>query len=112
MLHPGTEGPRGDVPAKEYAAKLADQNANTACDARPQRTRLWHECGLEEKVDRLRGELMQSREAALYAAGTANRAESLSRRHQHSVHGEVLISADERSNSGIAAGRRSFDPLA
>lgn len=69
------------------------------CDAAtPQREKTWDECGIEEKVERLRYEALRQSEVLQYTASSSSKALELAQRHQHGERGEVLVSADDRSN--------------
>lgn len=77
-------------------------------DAKREKT--WDECGIEEKVERIRRELLGVRDMGHSAYRNANEARELAARHQHSASGEVLRSA-ERSGGMVGAEGRGFDPL-
>lgn len=83
------------------------------------RERTWAECGIEQKVERLRSELMRARETARGAANIASSAERVAQCHEHNAGGRVLVSPD--SNAVMESGNRlhpyplgyvGFDPLA
>jgi hypothetical protein len=88
--------------------KLAD----VACEA--QREKTWAECGLEEKVERLRFILQQTKSTAAYASQEANKAMRLASEHQHNNFGAVLQPVYGGGNlaGGLERGPRGFDPLA
>lgn len=84
--------------------KLADMGATAA------REKTWDECGIEEKVERLRISLIRARETAQYATRNAVEARDLAERHQHNpTTGEVLRSAQR--HGGVESAGSSYDPL-
>ena len=79
---------------------------------REMREKTWDECGIEEKVERLRRVLQQQQHMVRAAWNTASAAENLARQHQHnSMTGAVLSEVNRNNIAGEAMGR-SFDPLA
>ena len=81
---------------------------------RASREKTWDECGIEEKVERLRRAMRDQKHMVDAAWRTANEAHNLAHGHQHNnVTGEVLKSAGGHGGmAGAEAMGRSFDPLA
>lgn len=76
------------------------------------REKSWDECGIEEKVERLRRVMQQQQHMVRSAWNTASAAQELARQHQHNnMTGEVLSAVNRHGSAGEAMGR-SFDPLA
>lgn len=92
---------------KEAENPLATIGSNKAM---AKRDKTWDECGIEEKVERLRMMLMRTRESAQYAAKNASAANDLAERHQHNhATGEVLRPVQR--HGGAMEGGSSYDPL-
>lgn len=72
------------------------------------REKTWEECSADERIDRLRQELLMQREMNEYTARTASNADQLSRNHQHSHTGEVLRPANSGGNALMGEGRRDL----
>lgn len=73
----------------------------------------WHECGLEEKVERIRRELLSLREATRWHGMRIGEAHDLAHDHSHDPLGRVLRPAHGGGSNRLIAGEgRSFDPLA
>ena len=76
------------------------------------REKTWDECGIEEKVERLRRVMRDQQHMIRAGWNTAHAANELARQHQHnSVTGEVLAAVNRGNMAGESIGR-SFDPLA
>ncbi len=77
-----------------------------------QQSKPWDQCGIEEKVERLRNELVDMRRMGFYTRDNARRALDLATRHQHNAAtGEVLSSAIEQRHGAELAEGRGYDPL-
>lgn len=78
------------------------------------REKRWDECGLEEKVERLRRQLMQQRNVAEAAYRTADEAKRVASEHQHGQYGSVMVPVYGGANlsRGGQLGGSSIDPLA
>ena len=74
------------------------------------REKTWDECGIEQKVERLRTALQQTRDLAKAGAETASNAMEIASGHQHGANGEALVCPRIRSDNPF--GHRRFDPLA
>lgn len=83
----------------------------TASEAMAKREKTWDECGIEEKVERIRQQLRMFRDAVQYTARTASEARDIAVNHQHNhATGEVLQGV--RRHGGAMEGSGSgFDPL-
>ena len=84
---------------------MSDQHEILGRKERTQKT--WAECGIEEKVERLRHELLSQRwntRAAYEMAGTLQQLE-------HNAKGEIVVPL-HRSGGGTVAGQAASDPLA
>lgn len=90
--------------------------AGNGCDtiAKSARLKTWGECGIEEKVERLRHELRDARNTASYAARNAGEAQRIASTHIHGELGQVAIPAESRGGQmglqGDTEGR-GYDPL-
>lgn len=94
----------------ETSDRVAGSNKAHPLEAMAKRERLWEECGIEEKVERLRMALMRARETAQYAAKNASAANELAERHQHNpATGEVLRPAQR--HGGAESSGSGYDPL-
>lgn len=90
------QGPQRTLASREFEAK---------------REKTWAECGIEEKVERIREELQQQRRIGRAALNQANVAHELAHYHQHAADGEVLQRARQRGlMAGEEVGQR-HDPL-
>lgn len=98
----------------ERAAKQATEAAQmqAGCNGTAAREKRWDECGIEEKVERLRTELQDRRPFADAAFNLARKAWRTVTRHQHqAIDGRVLVDVEDRGgDEGLLAGR-SFDRL-
>lgn len=86
---------------------MSDQQEGltTSAEIRAVRHKTWDECGIEEKVDRLRRELLAQR----YQVRAALEATEGLREHEHSATG-IMVPLHRRHGQGMVAGER--DPLA
>ncbi len=75
------------------------------------RERTWDECGIEEKVERVRSQIMMYRDMLQYASRTASEAKDLAGRHEHNATGEVLQPVQRQGGGYAESIGRSFDPL-
>lgn len=93
-----------DQAATDRPNKLMAGEAAAKC---AQRERTWDECGLEEKVERLRLEAQDRRSFIDAGYALARKAWQLVRSHQHANDGRVLVDAEASSEnaSGMLAGR-------
>lgn len=92
-----------DRPLRTLAGeKLAD---------RAERAKHWDECGIEEKVERIRRELLNQRDVARHALRQANEAHSTAHEHQHGSHGEVLKPVNRGYGLQAEGCASGFDPL-
>lgn len=92
---------------------MRDEYANQAGNALGRIDKTWDECGIEEKVERIRQQLRAHRDVTEYAARSASQALDLSRNHQHGATGEVLKPVNGHgggSQTGLVGGS-GFDPL-
>lgn len=71
------------------------------------REKTWDECGIEEKVERLRRELRSQG----FGLQRAQRDAANFREHEHNVHGEIVIPLRSK-HGGADSEERSRDPLA
>lgn len=89
---------------------------NQACEAGAKsiaRAKTWDECGLEEKVERIRQELRATRDTAGYAARNSVEALKIAATHIHGELGQVAIQVQGHGQMGFSAGGegRGYDPL-
>lgn len=83
-----------------------------------ERTKPWAECGIEQKLERLRNEIMEARHAVRWNNDRHARNENklhLLEQHQHGADGAVMVrTRDIERGYGEAVGqiKGSFDPLA
>lgn len=101
-------GPAADVYATAKEAVTARD-----LEAKARANLPWRDAPLEEKVERLRRELLMQRDATVFAGETAREAHELAHEHQHSHDGAVLKPA--RSGRNRLVGRNGagrHDPLA
>ena len=89
---------------------MATEQAESDYRAKASRSKTWDECSIEEKLERLRNEQRQSREALQYVAKTAVETQTVAERHQHNANGEVLVTP-RSGHSGMVGGSSNFDPL-
>ncbi len=91
-----------------YAKEEAIGKLGEAMMAKREKT--WDECGIEEKVERLRQQLRNHRDMSGHTYRRASEAHDLAQNHQHSPTGEVLKPARERGGAEQAGGS-GYDPL-
>lgn len=78
----------------------------------------WNECSIGQKIERLRGELINARERAIWISQNFTHIESQLRRldnHQHGSNGVMLVTIRNAECGYGAAGQaieRQYDPLA
>lgn len=78
----------------------------------PSREKTWDECGIEDKVERLRRAMRNQKHLVEGAFQTAHGAHLVAHTHQHNaVTGEVLAPVNKHHGGAESAGR-IFDPLA
>jgi len=95
---------------QEDRLKKAAPQAGTQTGAMRELT--WDECGIEEKVERLRREFRMARDIQEYTARTAGDAAEIARDHSHGDHGQVLTPVRRHGGHAELAGSgRGFDPL-
>jgi hypothetical protein len=75
------------------------------------REKTWDECGIEQKVERVRSQLLMYRDLLQYASRTAGEAKELAGRHEHNAVGEVLQPVQRHGGGQAEVGGRGFDPL-
>lgn len=78
----------------------------------PSREKTWDECGIEDKVERLRRVMREQKHMLDAAWRTASAASDLARQHQHNPSTGAVLSEVNRHGGGAEAMGRSFDPLA
>ncbi len=79
---------------------------------RPSREKTWDECGIEEKVERLRRAMRDQKHMVDASWRTASAANDLARQHQHNPSTGAVLAEVNRHGGGAEAMGRSFDPLA
>lgn len=93
----------------KVAEKLADMNAGSEC-AQAVREKRFGECGLEEKVERLRNVLSANEHRLDSISQLAVEAHELAHEHQHDSAGRVMRAARDMVNKllrGVAGRNRS-----
>jgi hypothetical protein len=93
---------------------LADspRRISGANESMAKREKTWDECGIEEKVERIRHQLRQLRDMSQYVARTASEAKEIAVSHQHNhATGEVLRPVQRHGGAEAGSDSRSFDPL-
>lgn len=101
-------------------ANLAGEGAAQCSDKlMASRELIWSECSLEQKIERLRDVLLQTRHLATGAAAMASSAEKVATEHLHGGRNGFVVMPPQRSNSGMVLesfdrprGYKPFDPLA
>lgn len=101
---------------QEGKAQVADRITAAA------RSKTWEECGLEEKVERLRDELRQARAASQAGGALAIELSEAFRNHEHGMEGTPVVPVEPfgmnkplnalRQFDDLPPGYRRFDPLA
>ncbi len=83
-----------EVRAEQAAKRVLD----AGCETRAQREKRWDECGIEEKVERLRMVLRAVNERSSHAQRTAVEAHDIARRHEHGSQMQVVMPVDDAAN--------------
>lgn len=92
----------------DEGAAQAGQEA-TQCD-KVARERTFEECPIEEKIERLRFEVLELRQALSYTRTVAHQARELSQYHVH-AEGRVLVPAEAGANLIRDLAIRGYDRL-
>ncbi|TAK84320.1 MAG: hypothetical protein EPO20_14620 [Betaproteobacteria bacterium] len=81
------------------AEQAAKRVLDAGCETRAQREKRWDECGIEEKVERLRVVLRAVGERSLQAQRVAVEAVDVARRHEHGAQMQVVMPCDDRNHA-------------
>lgn len=98
-----------DKERANYANAGQAGGVDTMALTKAYREKTWDECGIEEKVERLRGVLQDTRSWNRSLAEQQRHVQP----HQHGQHGEILIAQGGYGLVGaqIGGGHRPYDPL-
>lgn len=100
-----------NIPLTRAETPQGYRTAGEAMTKQAQREKTWDECGIEEKVERIRQQLRMFRDAVQYTARTASEAKELAVSHQHNQATGAVLQEVRRHGGAVEGAGSGFDPL-